>query len=321
MKTCLLLSCCLVAACAPSRPVLPDPQGERIEEERQRQYDEAAELWLAYSERLTRVGSRILVENAPLCNRRNRYLGVIAASRDDLRQIFPQGQFSEAFQNALARRYEIGDSVKVLHVLPGSPAAIGGIRAGDILRAGERVTQRDRQLLKFDLGRDNQVSTVTVEYVPMCEYSFVLTFSDEINARADGETILVTTAMLRFADTDDDLAIILAHELAHNMLSYLTRWGEPRTRDSRIRDEREADHVGIYLVARAGFDFRRAATLWRRWGVMSPNMISDRWSRVHPGTAERVVRMSESIAEVENKMRTGEPLVPYGMREPERPDR
>jgi predicted Zn-dependent protease len=112
--------------------------------------------------------------------------------------------------------------------------------------------------------------------------------------------------MLRFAESDEDLAAVLSHELAHNLLAYHV------AHLATMRYELEADYVAVYLAARGGFEISGTAEFMRRWGASSPREI-DR-GRNHPGTAERVVRIEAAVREVEAKQRRGEDLVPDGLR-------
>ena len=315
----------LQGGCTRGRPALPSPDAELIAAEMRLQYEEAAEFLIDDHKRLLRVGSRLLVANAQLCQRQSPFVGLITVSRADLREAFRGHEYWAPLQEVLMRRYEIGDSVKVLYVLPDSPAARSGVLSGDVLwsavpPAEELVTEssdKSNQPLRFQIGRIGEVRTVDVDYVSQCAYSFQRVRSDDIAARSEGTRIYVTTGMLRFAADDDDLATILGHELAHHILEYLEKYGTPRTTETRLRDEREADHLGVYLAARAGFDISGTAAFWRRWARTNPEMISDRWSEVHPSTAERVVRLEVAVAEVQEKLRNGQPLLPNGMWKPE----
>ncbi len=296
---------CVQAACT-RRPVLPNLETELIERERWRQYEQAAALWLDHSKRLAQIGSRLLVNNAALCGSHLRFLGWIAASRADLRLVFPDSdEFSRHLREAMARRYEIGDLSKVIYVLPASPGARSGIRLGDVLLSNLQLP--DGQPLDVEIVRDGELHVITVDYVPQCGYSFSVLLSDEIAAFADGTIIQVAIGMLRFAQSDDDLAIVLAHELAHNILAYHL------AHRATMQIELEADYVAVYLAARAGFDISGVTNFLRRWAAWSPGEIDRR--RSHPGTAERVVRVEATIAEVQEKLRLGEPLLPAGLRE------
>jgi hypothetical protein len=92
--------------------------------------------------------------------------------------------------------------------------------------------------------------------------------SNEWNARAMANgAIWVNTGLLN--DTsDDELAVILGHELAHytyeharrSMKKPLLAWGSGYSRDL----EDQADRVGLRYAYEAGFDIERAIGMWSR---------------------------------------------------------
>ena len=50
----------------------------------------------------------------------------------------------------------------------------------------------------------------------ICGYPVRLDRSTEINAFADGDAIILCLGMLKFVKSDDELAAVLGHEMAHN---------------------------------------------------------------------------------------------------------
>ena len=72
--------------------------------------------------------------------------------------------------------------------------------------------------------------------------------------------------------------------------------------------EAEADYVGLYLMARAGMDYRAAPQFWRRMSTINPKAISH--ASTHPVTPARFVLLQKTIAEIEAKQANKEALVP-----------
>jgi len=72
--------------------------------------------------------------------------------------------------------------------------------------------------------------------------------------------------------------------------------------------EREADYVGMYILARAGRPIASAPTFWRRMAQESPKRI--KFASSHPTTAERFVRLEQTVAEIEQKRSAGVELMP-----------
>ena len=87
-----------------------------------------------------------------------------------------------------------------------------------------------------------------------CGSDIALVRSNSSNAWTDGRRVVVTTAMMRLARNDDELAFVVAHEMAHNML------GHARTSSRSIfglggakRQELAADYDAVWLMTAAGY--------------------------------------------------------------------
>lgn len=72
--------------------------------------------------------------------------------------------------------------------------------------------------------------------------------------------------------------------------------------------EREADYVGIYALGLADLPISSAPRFWRRMAVANPEAIA--FAHSHPTTAERFVRLEQTIHEVDKKIALKLPLRP-----------
>ena len=147
--------------------------------------------------------------------------------------------------------------------------------------------------------------------------------------------------MVKFARTDDELAFILAHETSHNLMQHLkglqnnalagmlagfaadvamasvgggssstfTQLGGKVAGQAYSPEfEAEADYIGLYLAARAGYDIRVAPDMWRRMSLDNPDSIY--LTTTHPSNAARFVSMNKTVAEIARKQRGNLALVP-----------
>lgn len=162
-----------------------------------------------------------------------------------------------------------------------------------------------------------------------------------LNAYADGTGVFVSPAMVRFAANDSDLAFIIAHEFAHNIMSHVNSKQQnamigtllgvaadmvaaSQGYDSQGQFgqmgmgiganayspafETEADYIGLYLLARAGYEYRNAPHFWRQMSVQNPDAIYT--GRTHPSNSARFVNMNKTIAEIDAKKAQNLPLLP-----------
>ena len=285
-------------------------------------------------QRVARVGYRLSAANAALCPAVRNSAGWL---------VHAASQYSPELRPYAETRFGLDrDLLGMLAVPEGSPAALAGLRQGDLILSvnGAALTRGpDRGAAAFEgleaniqrldlalargaidlvIRRDGHERTVPVTPQPACGYDVQLDPSDELNARADGKRLYITTAMAGFAATDDELALVLGHELAHHVLGH-RNWHEAEARGRRTQTvpalgdtaggpERQADRAGLYLSARAGFDTSIAPAFWRRFGAFNWRVRYPQWG--HPSAEARARALEEVQAEISALQATGQPLVP-----------
>lgn len=174
-----------------------------------------------------------------------------------------------------------------------------------------------------------------------CYYYMEMSSSPELNAVADGKKVTIYAGMMHFIENDDELAAIIGHELAHNLMDHrgakMTNGmvgmlagaiieGAAATQGINSKGditqsamnmamlaystdfEREADYVGLYIAARAGYNIRTAANYWRRLSVQEPD--SENGGLTHPSNPERFVAMQKTLEEIEFKRKHRIALLP-----------
>lgn len=108
--------------------------------------------------------------------------------------------------------------------------------------------------------------------------------------------IVVFTGILPVAATDDQLATVLSHEMAHALAHHgserVAREQSAGGKLFRLQYDRyqesEADHIGVFLMAFAGYDPDEAVAFWVRMqrltrGGEPPEILSD-----HPSHQTRI---------------------------------
>lgn len=328
-----VLACCaaLLAGCGGGpTTVSAGPSGSEAEAAAQR----LAAL-TAMDERVARVAWRLSEANADLCP------AVRLSAGWALHSARQYGQ--ELRPHAESRFGLIGDLPGVLAVPTESPAAAAELVPGDLLvavndnelQAGDggdapgweglerNIRTVDAALAKghavFTVKRGENLSRVEITPRRACGYEVQLNPSDELNARADGRRLFISTALAGFAENDDELAIILGHELAHHVLRH-RHWNDAggaarqSNDDARAAEggegnaEQQADRVGLYLMARAGFDPAVAAPFWRRFGESNWRV---RFPQIGHASAGSRARALEAVQrEIEAKRRVGGELLP-----------
>jgi hypothetical protein len=295
----------LCAACAAPRSQRPEPPAAEVRVEVARLRDRAFSLMLERATRVTRIGERLRVAAADLCSGGLRpVLGVVAATEEDLVSLnLRPGQ----------RRTKASKRLEILWVEPGRAAARAGLSPGDkiLMLEGSEIestaalyAERDlpRESLRLTIERGGLVHEVDVAHDRGCFAAASLIDDTRVGAYKTRTGIYATTGLVRTARSDDELAIILGHEIAHFILG---TGSEPEF-------ESDADYLGLYLAARAGFDVSVAPGFWRRWAIRTPGMLrmDDLGFYTHPRSAERALALEATIAEIRGKQAEQQPLSP-----------
>jgi beta-barrel assembly-enhancing protease len=258
---CLLMLSCLLpgaALSAAESDALPSPLALR-----------------AQMLRLAEVDWRLREAAGELCPRKASGIGVWI----DHSAAYPR------HESSAARVLRLGALPQVVAVATSSPAARAGIRPGDAIVAigslgmadalarspepalfAEEVMDliaalRPGRPVSLVLQRGKTSLRKTVEPLAICESRTMLDTDHALAAYSDDRDLAITSRLIAFTANDDELALIVGHELAHVILRHEP--GEPNAA-SRQR-EAQADLLGAALAQCAGYDMARAAAFWPRY--------------------------------------------------------
>ena len=198
---------------------------------------------------------------------------------------------------------------------------------------GELIAkERQKGTLNRNPGQVNRVRTIVNRLVSQTtafrpdarkwDWEVNVLTAPEVNAWAmPGGKIGVNTGLIEKLNlTDDELAAVLGHEIAHALrehsreraseqalaglgisvlsavtgvgdlgqkgmeFAYMGLLGLPNSR----RHEVEADRIGVELAARAGYDPRAAVTLWQKMGQAAGGEPSFKFLSTHPPREDRL---------------------------------
>lgn len=196
------------------------------------------------------------------------------------------------------------------------------------LRDKTRIAQLER------VGE--RLSKVVFWDMPHAEWEFVIFDApNEINAFAmAGGKVGVFSGLYKVASTDDELASVLAHEIAHVTAKHVDErlstqgaletagtmgavglgvYGTNPVLSNAVLNayglgagltglafdrskELEADYIGLVYMARAGFNPDAAVTVLERLEEMTAGRAPVSFLSTHPSTPERIAKMTENVA-------------------------
>jgi membrane-associated protease RseP (regulator of RpoE activity) len=334
-----LVAVLLLAGCAAPTTQRVSVTNKQTADEARKQLEIFAEDYVGELKRARKVHWELATKAVALCPRKAANLGAEFSTK-------PKGDLGVAMQHL----YGVGDEPTVLFLLDGGPAQVAGLRARDRLVSVHGIPVKDTKAIAQKLRaapldapvpvvvrRGSQTLTYAVNAVAACDYPITLDQQQVVNAFADGERIVVTRGMMAFARSDEELALVIGHEMAHNTMAHmdakrqnaagglvadialaiLTRGAYRQSAISNAAAqaysqefEAEADYVGLYMLARTGYVIDDAPKFWRRMAAANPASIKGTHSASHPSTSYRMVALEAAVKEIDGKRATGVALLP-----------
>ena len=338
----LLMASLLLSACttAPVKtvPNVPEQKVQPVQDV------DVLSVLIARQDRIYRVAAPLMVKNAPLCRSLARpLLGFTAKNRYS----YP-AELTPAVESAL----KLDDRLRVMQVLDGSGAMRAGIRPGDVLqsvqdqplpRGPQAESEAARLLLPLlknttDIAiqvlRGDRPIRLTIPLTAACAFSMEIGHAPQVSAYADGRRIMITTGMLDFLGSDEELAVVLAREIAHNVLQHAASQqmaatvasmidallplkpdtaalvGRGGLRPMSAKADQEADRLAMYLLARAGYDPAAIERTIEKIAQAYPTSQINIYTALHPWTPERRQSIQATLGEIRQKQASKHPLLP-----------
>ncbi|MEO5493507.1 MAG: M48 family metallopeptidase [Sphingomonas sp.] len=242
--------------------------------------------------RLATIAERLTTANVELCDQRQPALGMVLHS---LRQ------YRESDWPTVKRVFGFRAPVAVEAVIAGGSAQGDGVVANDAVVAiadqalptsaadtdKPASSDRDRawslidaapanRPLAITFDRNGEITRRTLTPRAACRSRFEIVIGNGLDAQADGTNVQLGEKFFE-GMSDEEIAVVVSHELAHNILHHRARLDEAGIsrglaaefgRNARLIRETEdqADQLSVYLLANAGYDPLAPGRFWRKWG-------------------------------------------------------
>ena len=320
-----LLVAFLLAACA------GNPSLEQPENYSQRPKDDRLRHIVDMQDRLDRVSGALQIANADLCRNQVRNLFGFAATN--------KHSYSAAMTATASRVFGMGERLQVTNVIPGSGAQKAGLERGDILLTieGQSVPQGQtaetetvkmlspivskNSSVKMTVERNGATHELVIPLTRACGFRVDLGHIDNVNAYSDGQRILITRGMVDFAKNDNELAYVIAKEMAHNVLNHVNTLQTAKTNrkiiDSLIQVmpkavapaktkpmskqfDLDSDTLGLAMALRAGYEIDSAVDFWTRFIQANPASNVSSYTAAHPNSRARLELMPKSVSRIKS---------------------
>jgi Zn-dependent protease with chaperone function len=296
-----------VCGCANTGPQISKDELKKLEEEIEVL---ATEIFIKDWVRTWKVGFNVLsVMSEGMLKERAVIGALIVDNSEDIARLF--GLPAE-------------DGCVVVGVVDSYIADLAGLKPGDLIRKiGDKEIKNSKQIAFENdkstiiiVERDGDRLSFEVKPKEMSYVKVSLKQTGKINAYAKFTGIQFTSGMVHFVENDDELAVIMGHEIAHlvsnhlpksismaalcGLVGGLTGPFAPLTTQalyapySRV-NEREADYLGLFYTHAAGYDIESGAVLWKRFALEIPKSRSKSFLRSHPASPERILRVRKVV--------------------------
>jgi len=196
----------------------------------------------------------------------------------------------------------------------------------EFLREKEILQKKAEEFKKAQQGKVGKVGEKLLLYIQNHpQISFHMVDDQSVNAAATFNKVFVTYGMMRFIKTEDELAVVLGHELAHITRGHLKKsitknilldipvlilgtlaesqvsgtgqvvsmLGGAFSQKFNRDYEREADVYGLKYAYEAGYDIKAGARIWERFAIEVPKSLSRDFFSSHPSSPERLIRIKK----------------------------
>jgi hypothetical protein len=344
-----MLTAIALTGCVSPQSRTPTVNKESALNEAQKQREMVVEDYISSNKKLQAVASKVIVSGAEMCGEKVKPYFGFSTWNDDA--------FKDDWKRAAQSKYNLTGQLHVSYVAPGSVADIAGLKEGDIIQAANGAltpygknasTLFDTKLkelgkpgtpVEFTVRRGPTESKISIAPTKACDFNVRLSPDDVKNAYADGQNIVFFKGMMDFFRTDEEIALVFSHELAHNSMKHIDAKKKNATIGTllglvldiaaaaggvntngdfsriggnaggsaySVEFEQEADYVGLYFMAQAGYKIDDAPNFWRRMATSNSAAITIKSS--HPTTPERFLALESTVNEIKDKVAKGEPL-------------
>lgn len=289
----------------------------------------------ALDQRVLSVGHRLSVAATDLCEGGVPIAGFLihdlsqypVSARADVRRVFgfdtaPQVLATAEGGAAAGAGLRIDDAIVAIE---GQGVALADDASNSYRRTAAVVDAVEAAVADGDIAlsveRSDGAHEISWRAERGCPSRFGTRTGQSLDALADGIEVQVNVALVEFAGDDGELAAVVAHEFAHNLLRHRARlnaagvnrgfFGQFGRSGRMVRmTEEEADRLSVYLVARAGYPVESLLRFWERFASRRSDFLR---APTHMGSRERLTLFREEIARAKRLQAEGRPLVPAFM--------
>lgn len=136
-------------------------------------------------------------------------------------------------------------------------AILIGIIAVSLTFIGLKVTNKSRHTVYTDAKVNAIYHELVINSGQQDVPPLIILNDPVVNAWTNGQTVFVTSGLLGAIENDDELALTMAHEIAHAINHDVVH-----TDTATANQEAHADKMGAFIMMRAGYDICKGRNLF-----------------------------------------------------------
>ncbi len=213
----------------------------------------------------------------------------------------------------------------------------------DYMKTATKSTDKTKSAMVTRVGKN--IAAATESYLKQSgmaseianfSWEFTLVKSDEVNAFCmPGGKIVVYEGLLPLVSSEDELAVVVGHEVAHAVAKHsnermsqelLAQYGASivgaalSTKSNAVQTlgntvfglgaqlgvmlpysrqhEYEADYMGLVFMTMANYDPNSAVTFWQKMSSVSGNAEASDFMSTHPSDSKRIAEIQRHLPEM-----------------------
>ncbi len=243
--------------------------------------------------RVATIAHHIFIANQAVCpNTMNNYgFTALSLNRDKHGKLSADGKI-------WAQALHIGPGSTITTVIPHSAADRAGLQVGDTLLSINKVRWPSNSehkafyqalnsavkspSMQMTVSRQNKEYGFLLVADKSCDADIILTREQDAEGFASNSSIVIGVGLEQLLEDDNELAFVIAHELAHIILGHTAPEKKKALEKNQQHSimEQQADTLGIRLMVNAGYNPEAAVSAIRKLDEANRGPVA-KWLDLH----------------------------------------
>ncbi|MCB1136873.1 MAG: PDZ domain-containing protein, partial [Chlamydiia bacterium] len=185
--------------------------------------------------------------------------------------------------------------------------------AEQLMERLDRMGRLHHRSIHVAVSRHANVIVQTIRGVRLADLDLRILNTSAVDAYAEDGKLVITTGMLRYAQQEEDLAVVLAYITAQGVYQIAAE-NETRFEELGLADPKHqqtlVDELSIYLLAKNKLAYDRLPEFWNTLAAKQSVVDVGDFLINNPVTRERIHRIKTHITAMDAQLRKDSPMLP-----------